>query len=118
MNDDINNKDIFILYGIDIDKFNEYQLEVIYDGIVNDINIDVYAKSYYDSDQMIEIKKGLERNLDISKYSNKELSWLQMAKIRKGLEEGIDVTKYNDPQYNYMEMEDIMVALRIFKNII
>ena len=54
-------------------------------GLIDNLDVSIYAKINFDWKQMREIKYGLEDNLDISKYTKSEISWKEMNKTRKKL---------------------------------
>ena len=51
----------------DIDQ--QFQIE---EGIKNEVDILIYAKTDFDSEQMREIRAGLQDNLDVSIYATPE----------------------------------------------
>jgi uncharacterized protein (DUF342 family) len=76
----------------------------ICEGLVDGLDVSVYAKPEYDWRQMQEIRIGLENRVDISWYSNAMYGWQQMREIRIGLEEGLDVSVYKSFMYTAPEM--------------
>ena len=58
----------------------------IFTELEKGLNVSVYAKKYFNEDQMEQIRLGLETNLDVSKYTKKEFDWKSMKKIRRKLE--------------------------------
>lgn len=70
-------------------KFNEPQMNVIYLGLIDHLDISFYAKPELDYRQMQEIRKGLGSGIDVSTYAKPELHWAQMQEIRKGLESSL-----------------------------
>ncbi len=60
-------------------------MEQIRLGLEKSLDVSIYAKTDFDSNQMLEIKLGLEDNLDVSIYTKPELSWRNMRKIRNYL---------------------------------
>ena len=50
-------------------QFDEYQQQEILEGLKNNVDISIYAKTEFDKCQMFEIKKGLENNIDVSIYA-------------------------------------------------
>ena len=58
----------------------------IFTGLENGLNVSVYAKKYFNEDQMEQIREGLESNVDVLKYAKKEFDWKSMKKIRRKLE--------------------------------
>ena len=50
---------------------------------------------------MKQIKLGLINNLDVSIYANPKFNYYQMAQIRIGLEKSLDVSIYVNPKFDY-----------------
>ena len=96
---------------LDIAKFNELQLNAIYDGILSGIDVSIYAKPEFDVDQMEQIQEGLEDGLDVSVYAKPEFDDLQMREIYRGLQEGLDVSWYAKPEFYTAQMEQIREGL-------
>lgn len=53
-------------------------------GLLNGLDVSVYAKPEFDNQQMSKIRLGLADGLDVSVYAKPELSWKQMEEIRLG----------------------------------
>ena len=65
-------------------------------GLEKKINISIYAKPEFNSDQMFQIRLGLEQGLDVTYYAKPEFDWLQMEEAIIGLNEYVyDVDKDN-----------------------
>ena len=47
-------------------------------GLVNKLNVSIYAKPEFDWEQMEQIRLGLEDNIDVSIYAKPELDWSEM----------------------------------------
>lgn len=54
-------------------------------GLVENLDVSIYAKPEYDAYQMKEIHHGLVENLDVAIYAKPEYGWEQMKEIRLGL---------------------------------
>ena len=80
-------------------------------GIINNVDVSVYAKPEYSIAQMRHLRLGLEAGLDVSVYANPEYAWEQMREIRLGLEKGLDVSVYAKPEYNGYQMYEIRIGL-------
>ena len=90
--------------------FNIFQREEIKVGLESGLTkeqINIYAKMYFNSKQMCQIRYGLEENLDVSIYAKEEFNWKQMYEIRIGLEDGLDISIYAKPEFNAFQMEQI-----------
>ena len=59
-----------------------YQIRL---GLLSNIDVSIYAKIEFNSEQMSEIRLGLIDNLDVLIYAKKEFDWKQMEEIRKRL---------------------------------
>jgi len=66
--------------------FNDKQIDQIRYGLVQMLDVDVYAKPEYDHNQMQQIRLGLIEGLDVSQYANLNNDWKQMQQIRIELE--------------------------------
>lgn len=89
------------------DKFDEAQLKTIFDGMLEGIDYEVYAKPEFSGEQMREIYIGLLAGLNVSVYAKPDYDMYQMSVIRIGLRDGIDVSSYLDPNLTSDEMYDI-----------
>ena len=59
-------------------EFDSYQLEEIYLGLKDDLDVSIYAKPEFNDDQMNEIRLGLKKDLDVSIYAKPEFDYSQM----------------------------------------
>ena len=66
-------------------QFNKNQQLEILQGLKDNLDVSIYAKSEFDEQQMYQIRWGLKDNLDISIYAKTELSWMEMEDIREKL---------------------------------
>lgn len=66
--------------------FSERQIREIRLGLVEDLDVKCYAKSYFDERQMREIRYGLEEGLDVRSYAKRDYDSNKMRKIRLDLE--------------------------------
>ena len=90
--------------------FNIFQREEIKYGLESGLTkeqVNIYAKMYFDSKQMCQIRYGLKENLDISIYAKEEFNYLQMYEIRIGLEDKLDVSIYAKQEFNDLQMQQI-----------
>ena len=67
---------------LDITKFNELQLNAIYNGIRDEIDVSVYAKPEFDSNQMEQVYLGLLNDIDVSEYADPNINAEDMEEIR------------------------------------
>ena len=84
--------------------FNREQKEEIRTGLLNGLDVSIYAKKEFDEYQMREIRYGLEDNLDVSVYAKSEFDYNQMFEIRKGLEDNLNVSVYAKTELDSKEM--------------
>ena len=92
MKKEYNNLDIKNLIRTEwFKQFDEYQQFAILEGIENNVDVSIYAKPEFNSEQMEQIRLGLDADLDFSIYAKLEFDYRQMNQIREGLEEGLDV---------------------------
>lgn len=79
---------------IDLDKFNDYQLEEIKLGLKQNLDVSIYASPNFSAVQMSIIRESLEKGLDLKQYINYKFYIGQMRLIIEGLEAGLDVSIY------------------------
>ena len=91
--------------------FNDEQKLQIYYGLINNIDVSVYAKTKFDWKQMQEIREGLENNLDVSVYAKEEFTFSQMEQIKYGLEDNLDVLIYAKKDFCGYQMNKIRKVL-------
>lgn len=66
---------------VDNNNFDLFQKEIIYTGILADLNVEIYAKSEFSYLQMIIIKTALLENKDYSKYIRTDLTKDEIEKF-------------------------------------
>ena len=91
MNKIYNNLSIENLIKTDwFNQFDEYQKLEILNGCIGDnVDVFIYAKTEFNSEQMQQIRYGLKNNLDVLLYAKPEYSYEKMREIRlKLLKEG------------------------------
>ena len=72
-------------------EFDSYQLEEIYLGLKDDLDVSIYAKPEYDDYQMKQIRLGLLSDIDVYIYAKPQLSYLKMnEEYNKLLNQEID----------------------------
>ena len=100
-------------------QFDKKQKKLIIEGLQENLNIFLYAKTKYRWEQMAHLKAGLKKNLDISIYANPEFNNFQMNEIRLGLQDGLDVSVYAKPEIDCGQMKKIREELlkKIKKNV-
>lgn len=62
-------------------NFDLFQKEIIYTGIIADLNVEIYAKPEFPYLQMIIIKTALLENKDYSKYIRTDLTKDEIEKF-------------------------------------
>ena len=77
------------------------------------VDVQMYAKTELNSNQMFEILRGLHSKIDVSVYARPEFNSEQMAEIRLGLEIGLNVKDYAKPDIDARQMR--MTRLRLWK---
>ena len=92
-------------------QFDKKQKKLIIDGLQENLNVFLYAKTKYSWGQMAHLKAGLKANLDISIYANPDSNNFQMNEIRIGLQDGLDVSIYAKPDLDFKEMKKIREEL-------
>ena len=92
-------------------QFDKQQKKLIIEGLQENLNVLLYAKTKYSWNQMAHLKAGLKKNLDISIYANPDFNNFQMNEIRLGLQDGLDVSIYAKPDLDFKEMKKIRLEL-------
>ena len=92
-------------------QFDKQQKKLIIEGLQENLNVFLYAKTKYSWGQMAHLKAVLKKNLDISIYANPDFNNFQMNEIRLGLEQGLDVSVYAKPEFDCGQMKKIRLKL-------
>ena len=92
-------------------EFDWGQMQAIRGGLEKNLDVFIYAKPDFDAWQMLSIKAGLLNNLDVAVYAKPEFNSFQMNEIRYGLEKNLDVSIYAKPEFHYLQMEQIRLGL-------
>ena len=92
-------------------QFDKQQKKLIIEGLQENLDVFLYAKTKYSWGQMAHLKAGLKKNLDISLYANPEFNNFQMNEIRLGLQNSLDVSVYAKPEIDFKEMKKIRLEL-------
>lgn len=66
--------------------YNWSQINEIYRGLQQHVDVSLFADRKFDSSQMRQIRLGLIRKLDVSQYLDENIMSAEMAEIRKRLE--------------------------------
>ncbi|UIU37727.1 hypothetical protein LLZ86_02995 [Metamycoplasma hominis] len=59
-------------------------LEIAF-GLVDDLDVSIYADKKYDMKQMEQIRQGLVNKLDVSVYADSIYDWRQMKQMKESL---------------------------------
>ncbi len=108
--------EIGLLNNVDVSiyakpEFDWGQMQAIRGGLEKNLDVSIYAKPDFDAWQMLSIKAGLLNNLDVSVYAKPEFNSFQMNEIRYGLEQNLDVSIYAKPEFHFLQMEQIRLGL-------
>ena len=100
-------------------QFDKQQKKLIIEGLQENLNVFLYAKTKYSWNQMAHLKAGLKKNIDISIYANPDFNNFQMNEVRLGLQDGLDVSIYAKTEIDFKEMKKIRLELlkKIKKNV-
>lgn len=71
-----------------VEGFSSAQLSQIMYGLINNVDVSIYAEKYFDEDKMRQIRLGLESGVDVSLYAKKRFGHKQMQSIRIDLQQG------------------------------
>lgn len=96
-------------------KFRSAQLDAIYWGLCEGLDVTVYAKPELSSEQMRQLYAGMIRGLDVSSYASAEFSVKQMQLLNEIQKYGGDIKKYAVPENSPYILKQILVALRASK---
>ena len=92
-------------------QFDSKQKKLIIEGLQENLDVFLYAKTKYSWGQIAHLKAGLKKNLDISIYANPDFNNFQMNEIRLGLQDDLDVSVYAKPEIDFKEMKKIREEL-------
>ena len=70
---------------MDIGKFNMKQLTIIKQGLIEGVDVAIYADPKFSSEQMEVIRKGLSKKLNVDLYADPSLYWTEMQEIYDSL---------------------------------
>lgn len=96
---------------LETSDFTKDQRQEIEKGIVEGLDVSVYADPRYLAIQMLQIRTGLEEQLPVERYASPDYDWFQMDEIRKGLKSGVDIDKYASPDIPFDVMRQIREGL-------
>ena len=82
-------------------QFDKQQKKLIIEGLQENLNVLLYAKTKYSCGQMAHLKAG----------ANPDFNNFQMNEIRLGLQDGLDVSVYSKPEIDFKEMKKIRLKL-------
>lgn len=91
-------------------RFNEFQLDIIEQGMNAGLNYKIYADPKYSVEQMMEMYQGLKDKVDVKVYADPEIHFLQMYQIRKGLKKGINILKYCTKTFGHQAMQQVRLG--------
>lgn len=81
--------------------FNFEQLSEIKKGLDNGLDVSIYGKPIYNSEQMYQIRSCLDYSgIDLTEYVDETYNAEQMYQIKDGLYEGLDIRLYADKKYD------------------
>lgn len=92
-------------------EFTSDQKQEIEKGVLEGLNVGIYARPEYLAIQMFQIRLGLEEKLNVESYASPEFDWFQMEEIRLGLKNKLDITKYASKEISFDVMRQIRKGL-------
>lgn len=92
-------------------EFTPDQKQEIEKGVLEGLNVGIYAMPEYLAIQMFQIRLGLEEKLAVESYASPDYDWFQMEEIRLGLKHKIDINKYADKDIPFDVMRQIRKGL-------
>lgn len=92
-------------------KYRKMHLTLLRRGYELGFDISLYADPRFENEQLNSIFDGLYKGLDVRLYANIEMDSFQMDEIRDGLKEGLDASIYADAKYPWYVMRFTRICL-------
>lgn len=92
-------------------KYRKMHLTLLRRGYELGFDISLYADPRFENEQLNMIFDGLYRGLDVRLYANVNMDSFQMDEIRDGLKEGLDASIYADAKYPWYVMRFTRICL-------
>lgn len=94
-------------------QFNKYQLHYIRNGLEDNLDVSIYAKTTLAAEHMREIVKGLKQGFDMTKYTSGEYTENQLRQIVYGLENGLDASEFDDVKMSSTQMSTAQEFMKL-----
>lgn len=91
--------------------YYESQIKEIRCGLRQELQVEVFAKQYYNWKQMRELRLGLFAGLDVSTYGSPLFTAEQMREIRWGLMDHLPVQEFSKLIYSSTDMKTIRAEM-------
>lgn len=92
-------------------KYSEIHLTLLRRGYELGFDISLYTDPRFENEQLNIIFDGLYKGLDVRLYANVNMDSFQMDEIRDGLKEGLDASIYADTKYPWYVMRFTRICL-------
>lgn len=92
-------------------EFDPYQIDIIIRCADAGYNTTELSKEYFNWSQVNEIYRGLQQHVDVSLFADRKFDASQMRQIRLGLIRKLDVSQYLDENIMSAEMAEIRKRL-------
>lgn len=92
-------------------KYRKMHLTLLRRGYELGFDISLYADPRFENEQLNIIFDGLYKGLDARLYANVNMDSFQMDEIRDGLKEGLDASIYADAKYPWYVMRFTRICL-------
>lgn len=92
-------------------KYSEIHLTLLRRGYELGFDISLYTDPRFENEQLNIIFDGLYKGLDVRLYVNVNMDSFQMDEIRDGLKEGLDASIYADTKYPWYVMRFTRICL-------
>ena len=92
-------------------KYRKMHLTLLRRGYELGFDISLYADPRFENEQLNIIFDGLYKGLDARLYANVNMDSFQMDEIRDGLKEGLDASIYADAKYSWYVMRFTRICL-------
>ena len=97
--------------NINTEVFDEKQLEELRFGLIDGVDVTLYADEFISWDTMVIIRLALKAGIDLAGHISSEYDSMQMEQIVLGIKAGIDTSSYENPLLRSDIMREIRLAL-------
>lgn len=77
-------------------------------NLTNDVLIDTYKAQGFDVSQIEVISEGLRQNVDVTVYAHKQFTYKQMRALKDGLLLGFDMQPFAQANLSYEQIRNVI----------